>query len=381
MLTLWAESHIAKEVSLEKSISQGKSQSMWHCDLILTHAVTKPSLVTCLEDLKECHPIFMLTATTGLPSPFIQNLSYQAIITVVLRQGFPNWAQKSCPVAVTPEARQRRVFLSELCLCCLFILPWEVLPLIVDCGVKTGSPLSLAHPLPICLNSDKDVHLLAGWKTVKNTIDAFEHMLPAMDALAGPDRHMFYNLPICFLHVTHSSSLLLWDIRTHQWTGTEIWSHVLYFCLFECEELQNRTSDSTFISCDIERILTSVSGLLQWRQLFRSKDRGRENVQVKLISWCLNLCNLNTKFSSSVAIKKAGPFRSPLTLHPLLVLSIHTLKTEMLFLSQWSDSSLQVWKAPRTLLWGLDSVAEEETETEISEAEQILLLDRSLHKH
>lgn len=56
MPTLWAESHIAKEMSPEKSKSQGKSQSTWHYDLILTHAVTKPSLVTCLEDLKECHP-------------------------------------------------------------------------------------------------------------------------------------------------------------------------------------------------------------------------------------------------------------------------------------------------------------------------------------
>lgn len=193
-------------MSPENSKSQGKSQSTWHYDLILTHAVTKPSLVTCLEDLKECHPIFMLTATTALSSPFIQNLSYEAIIAVVLRQGFPNWAQRSRPVAVTADARQMRVFLSELCLCCLFILPWEVLPLIVDCGVKTGSPLSLAQPLPICLNSDKDVHPLARWKTVKNTNDAFEQTLT----------HMLYNPPTWFFFcMSRIHRQCFWGTFTH----------------------------------------------------------------------------------------------------------------------------------------------------------------------
>lgn len=247
-------------MSPENSKSQGKSQSTWHYDLILTHAVTKPSLVTCLEDLKECHPIFMLTATTALSSPFIQNLSYEAIIAVVLRQGFPNWAQRSRPVAVTADARQMRVFLSELCLCCLFILPWEVLPLIVDCGVKTGSPLSLAQPLPICLNSDKDVHPLAGWKTVKNTNDAFEQALT----------HMLYNPPTCFFFACHAFIVSVFEghSHTHQWTGTEVWGHAPYFCLFECEELQN----STFMYWHVERKLTSVIGVSQLWRLFRSED-------------------------------------------------------------------------------------------------------------
>lgn len=203
MLTLWAESHIAKEMSPENSKSQGKSQFTRHYDLILTHAVTKPSLVTCLEGLKECHPIFLLTATTALSSPFIQNLSYEAIIAVVLRQGLPNWAQRSRPVTVTADARQMRVFLSELCLCCLFILPWEVLPLIVDCGVKTVSPLSWAQPLPICLYSDKDVQPLAGWKTVKNTNDAFWTGVSCCGCSLRPWHTCCTHLPIFFFCMWH----------------------------------------------------------------------------------------------------------------------------------------------------------------------------------
>lgn len=76
-----------------------------------------------------------------------------------------NWAQGSRPAAA--DGRQTRVFLSELCVCLLFILQWEVLPLIVDGGVKTESPLSFVTPLPICLNSDKEVHPLTAWKIVR----------------------------------------------------------------------------------------------------------------------------------------------------------------------------------------------------------------------
>lgn len=38
-----------------------------------------------------------------------------------------------------------KVFQSELCVRLLFILLWEVLPLIVLCLMKTGSPLSISH--------------------------------------------------------------------------------------------------------------------------------------------------------------------------------------------------------------------------------------------
>lgn len=65
---------------------RGKSQSMWHYDLILTHAVTKSFLRTCLKEVKECHPIFMIPATIW--HDFLwDSLSHAAIITVVLWQG------------------------------------------------------------------------------------------------------------------------------------------------------------------------------------------------------------------------------------------------------------------------------------------------------
>lgn len=101
--------------------------------------------------------------------------------------------------------------------------------------------------------------------------------------------------------------------HTHQWTGTEVWGHVPYFCLFECEELQN----STFFYRHIERKLLSVIGVSQLRRLFRSED-SKTNVQAKPISWCFNLCNLNIKFDSSDVIKKVGRYRSCLTLYPSL---------------------------------------------------------------
>lgn len=277
-------------MSPENSKSQGKSQSTWHYDLILTHAVTKPSLVTCLEDLKECHPIFMLTATTALSSPFIQNLSYEAIIAVVLRQGFPNWAQRSRPVAVTADARQMRVFLSELCLCCLFILPWEVLPLIVDCGVKTGSPLSLAQPLPICLNSDKDVHPLAGWKTVKNTNDAFEQALT----------HMLYNPPTCFFFACHAFIVSVFEGHSHTHISGQGQRSEAMPLIFVCLNVKNCRTPPLCIGTSKE----------SWRQSSACHSYGdclevktvRQNVQAKPISWCLNLCNLNIKFDSSAVI-------------------------------------------------------------------------------
>lgn len=65
---------------------RGKNPWMRHYDLILTHAVTKSFLRTCLKEVKECHPIFMIPATIW--HDFLwDSLSHAAIITVVLWQG------------------------------------------------------------------------------------------------------------------------------------------------------------------------------------------------------------------------------------------------------------------------------------------------------
>lgn len=237
-----------------------------------------------------------------------------------------------------------RVFLSELCLCCLFILPWEVLPLIVGGGVKTGSPLSLAQPLPICLNSDKDVHPLAGWKTVKNTNDAFEQVLPAVAALPGLDTHVVKPTDLVFL-ACHTFIVSVFEGHSHTPVDRDR-------DLRPCHLFLNVKNCRTPPLC----IGTSKES---WRQSSACHNYGdclevktvRQNVQVKHISWYFKLCNLNIKFNSSDVIKKVGCYRSRLTLHPRLVLSVNTQNRDAL-------SEPVVWQWPRgsqnsTLRFGL----------------------------
>lgn len=136
---------------------RGKGQSMRHNDLILSHAEMRYCSLTCWEEDKEYHTHLSETSIWTIKLEYLNASSPGFVVMLVVprkrsqsepRSLFFLFFVFATPLPGDTRAWDEGVFQSELCVCLLFIMPWDELPLIVAL-VKKGRPLCLIPPLPV----------------------------------------------------------------------------------------------------------------------------------------------------------------------------------------------------------------------------------------